>query len=124
MIINKDFIILVLGLIVVSIIYVMATYGYAYLQIRGYSFKTIYIISILLGVLLYSIKIPLFYYYDLDNTLITYLLYTIITSITVIVYSRFILKENINTHTYIIMLAILVLFILNEYLTDLKKNIK
>ena len=122
MIINKNFIILVLGLIVVSIIYVMATYGYAYLQIRGYSFKSIYIISILLGVLLYSIKIPLFYYYDLDNALITYLLYSIITAITVIIYSRVVLKENIYTHTYFIMFAILVLFILNDYLTDLKKK--
>jgi len=122
MIINKDFIILVLGLIVVSIIYVMATYGYEYLQIRGYSFKSIYIISILLGILLYSIKIPLFYYYDLDNALISYLLYSIITAITVIVYSRFILKENIYTHTYFIMFAILLLFILNDYLTDLKKK--
>lgn len=122
MIINKDFIILVLGLIVVSIIYVMATYGYVYLQMRGYSFKSIYIISILLGILLYSIKVPLFYYYDLDNALITYLLYSIITATTVIVYSRFILKENIYTHTYFIMFAILALFILNDYLTDLKKK--
>jgi hypothetical protein len=122
MIINKDFIILVLGLIVVSIIYVMATYGYVYLQMRGYSFKTIYIISILLGILLYSIKVPLFYYYDLDNALITYLLYSIITATTVIVYSRFFLKENIYTHTYFIMFAILALFILNDYLTDLKKK--
>ena len=122
MIINKDFIILVLGLIVVSIIYVLATFGYAYLQTKGYSFKPIYIISILLGMLLYIIKIPLFYYYDLDNTLITYLLYTIIISITVVFYSRIVLKETIHTHTYVIMITILMLFIFNVYLTDLKKK--
>jgi hypothetical protein len=122
MIINKDSIILVLGLIIVSIIYVLATFGYAYLQSRGYSFKTIYIISILLGMLLYIIKIPLFFYYDLDNVLITYLLYTIIISITVVFYSRIVLKETIHTHTYVIMVAILMLFIFNDYLTDLKKK--
>ena len=122
MLINKDLIILILGLIIVSIIYVLATFGYVYLQTLGYSFKSIYIISILLGMLLYSIKIPLFYYYDLDNALITYLLYNIIISITVVFYSRIILKERINTHTYVIMVAILMLFILNDYLTDLKKK--
>jgi len=122
MIINKDSIILVLGLIIVSIIYVLATFGYAYLQTIGYSFKSIYIISILLGMLLYIIKIPLFYYYDLDNTLITYLLYTIIISITVVFYSRIVLKETIHKHTYVIMVAILILFIFNGYLTDLKKK--
>jgi hypothetical protein len=119
---NKDLIILVLGLIVVSIIYVLATFGYVYLQTRGYSFKTIYIISILLGLLLYIIKIPLFYYYDLDNALITYILYSIIISITVVFYSRIILRERIYTHTYVIMGAILTLFILNDYLTNLKKT--
>lgn len=122
MVINKDLIILILGLIIVSIIYVLATFGYVYLQTLGYSFKSIYIISILLGMLLYSIKIPLFYYYDLDNTLITYLLYTIIISITVVLYSRIVLKETIHTHTYVILVAILMLFILNDYLTILKKK--
>jgi hypothetical protein len=122
MVIDKDLIILVLGLIVVSIIYVLATFGYTYLQIKGFSFKSIYIISILLGMLLYSIKIPLFYYYDLDNALITYLLYTIIISITVVLYSRIVLKETIHTHTYVILVAILMLFILNDYLTILKKK--
>jgi len=119
---NKDLIILVLGLIVASIIYVLATFGYVYLKKRGYSFKSIYIISILLGLLLYIIKIPLFYYYGLDNALITYILYSIIISITVVIYSRIVLKERIYTHTYFIMSVILTLFILNDYLSNLKNT--
>uniref|UniRef100_A0A6C0IHQ0 Uncharacterized protein n=1 Tax=viral metagenome TaxID=1070528 RepID=A0A6C0IHQ0_9ZZZZ len=120
MIFDKDIIILVVGLCIVSILYVLATFGYKYLQLHGYGFKYIFIISMLFAILLYAIKIPLFYYYDLDNALLTYLLYLIITSITVMLYSSLILHEKIHTHTYVIMSIIVGLFILNDYLTNRK----
>jgi hypothetical protein len=117
---DKDFFILLIGLIIVSIFYVLASFGYKYLEEHNVSFKYIYILSLLAGVMVYVIKIPLFYYYDLDNALITYMLYMIVVSVTVTLFSTFVLKEKIHTHTYIIMSIIMCLFIFNDYLTSLK----
>jgi len=71
--------------------------------------------------MVYLIKIPLFYYYGLDNTLIMYTLYLIVVSTTVILYSHFILKEKTYMHTRIILTIIIGLFVLNNYLTSLRK---
>ena len=116
--IDKDFIILVIGLIVVSFFYVFASFGYKYLQDSNYSFKYIFLLSLLSGIMVYIIKIPLFYYYGLNNTLITYMLYLIIVSTAVTLFSTLILGEKIYTHTYVIMFIIVTLFALNEYLTS------
>ena len=122
MLITKDFIILFVGLIICSILYVLATFGYKYLDQRGYGFKFIYLVSLLLGIILYSIKIPLFYYYDLSNTIVTYILYMTIMTFVLILYSKFVLHENIESHTYIILTCVIGLVILNEYLSSLDKK--
>jgi hypothetical protein len=118
---SSDFIILVIGLIIISIFYELASFGYIYSENNKYSFKYIYLISLIFGIIVYLIKIPLFYYYGLDNTLLMYTLYLIVVSITVILYSYFILKEKVYTHTFIIFLIIICLFVLNNYLTSLYK---
>jgi len=118
---SLDFIILVVGLIIVSIFYELASFTYTYSTNNNYSFKYIYLISLIFGIIVYLIKIPLFYYYGLDDTLLMYTLYLVIVSTTVILYSHFILKEKTHTHTIIIMSIIIGLFILNNYLTSLRK---
>ena len=119
--INKVFIILVVGLILVSIFYVLASFGYTYSKNNNYSFKHIYLISLIFGIMVYLIKIPLFYYYGLDNTLIMYTLYLIVVSTTVILYSHFVLKEKSHVHTRVILTIIIGLFALDNYLTSLRK---
>jgi hypothetical protein len=120
--ITKDFVILLIGLIIVSIFYVIASFGYKYLEERHYSFKYIFLISLLSGLMVYVIKVPLFYYYGLDNALITYMLYMIVVSVAVTLYSTLVLREKIEIHTYIILSIIISLFLLDEYLTSLYKK--
>jgi len=115
-------IILILGLFLYSIFYVLATFGYKLLAKRGKRFEFIFIISLIFAIIAYIIKIPLFYYYDLNNTLTTYILYIVIITISVIVYSKFILHENIARHTYIILLTIVLLVMLNEYLSSKQRH--
>jgi hypothetical protein len=73
--------------------------------------------GILFGSLSYFIKIPLFYYYAKQNIVLTYILYMAILSIVIVLYSKFILQEQIQTHTYLILTMILILLCYNEYLS-------
>jgi len=118
---SSDLIILIVGLIIVSIFYELASFGYTYSTNNKYSFKYIFLVSLICGIMVYLIKIPLFYYYGLDNSLIMYTLYLIVVSTTVIFYSHFILKEKTYMHTRIILTIIIGLFVLNNYLTSLRK---
>lgn len=116
---SSDFIILVVGLIIVSIFYELASFTYTYSTNNNYSFKYIYLISLIFGIIVYLIKIPLFYYYGLNDTLVMYTLYLVVVSATVMLYSHFILKEKTPIHTRIILSVIIGLFILNNYLTTI-----
>ena len=115
-------IILILGIFLYSIFYVLATFGYKLLAKRGKTFRFIFTISLIFGIIAYIIKIPLFYYYNLNKTLTTYILYIVILTITVVLYSKFILRENISRHTYIILLTIILLVMLNEYLSSKQQH--
>lgn len=100
----------------------MATFGYKLFQKKNYPFKYIFAGSLFLAIIGYCIKIPLFYYYGYEDVITIYILYISIISFTVALYSKFILNSKINTHTYVILSIIVLLIILNEYLTMLSKK--
>ncbi len=112
-----NYIILIIGIILYSILYVIATYSYKYYEKKNKSFIFIFTICLSLAILSYIIKIPLFYYYAKKNTLMTHILQTVIISFVLVIYSKYILDEKIYIHTYIILFLILFLVILNEYLS-------
>lgn len=119
---NSDLLILIFGIIIFSILYVIASFGYKFFPKHEYPFKYIFAGSLLAAIIGYCIKIPLFYYYGKDDTITIYILYTAILSITVSLYTKFILHSKVNTHTYVILLLIILLVILNEYLNKIKNN--
>ena len=120
--INADSLILVFGIIIYAILYVVASFGYKLSPSNGYSFKYIFAGSLLAAIIGYSIKIPLFYYYGKDDIISIYILYTAILSVMVSLYSKFILRSKVRTHTYVILSIIVLLVILNEYLTMKNNN--
>jgi hypothetical protein len=115
---TKNLIILILGLIVYSILHVSATYGYRSFQKQGKKFWWIFIVCLFLGTLSYIIKIPLFYFFAKDSAVLTYILYITVLAFVVTLYSKFILHETIELHTYIILVLILGLVILNHKLSS------
>jgi len=123
MLFNSDFLVLVVGIIIYSIFYVIASFGYKLFPKKKYPFKYIFVWSLLFAILAYSIKIPLFYYYGNDDVITIYILYISILSVTVSLYSKFILHSKVPTHTYVILVLIVLLIGLNEYLTRSKENI-
>lgn len=118
---NFDLPILIFGIIIYSILYVIATFGYKFFPKQAYPFKYIFAGSLLAAIIGYCIKIPLFYYYGNEDGITIYILYTAILSVTVTVYTKFILHSKVNTHTYMILSLIILLVILNEYLNEKKK---
>jgi hypothetical protein len=113
----KNLIIVSIGLFFYSILHTIGTYGYKYWEKSNKPVWFIMFFGIFFGLLSYLIKVPLFYYYATQNSVLTYILYIVILSIVVVLYSKFILKEHIETHTYLILIIILFLVCVNEYLT-------
>jgi len=115
---------LVLGLLIAGIFYVCATYYFRYGQTKNESFMKILGTSIILIIITYLIKIPVFYYFGKEvSILILYMIFLIITFILVIIFSNFVLNEPIQLYTYIIVILIVLLIILNDTL-DLKYKLK
>ena len=117
---NSDLLILIVGLMLFSIFYVIASFGYKLFPKNAYPFKYIFAGSLLAAILAYCIKIPLFYYYGKDDVINIYILYISIISVAVSLYSKFILHNKIPTHTYIILSVIVLLIGLNEYLNSIE----
>ena len=116
---NSDYIILVGGIIIYSIFYILASFGYKLFPKNSYSFQTIFLVSLFFGLISYCIKIPLFYYYGKEDVITIYILYIFILSIAVGVYSKFVLHQNVKPHTYVILAMIVCLIILNDYLSHI-----
>lgn len=112
-----DKIILLSGIILYSITYVFGSY-YFRLDIENKkSFSHIFFVSIIIGLVSFLIKIPIFYFYATNmNIIILHVITTSIIFITAVLYSYFILNENIPLHTYIIIFLIIFLIILNNWL--------
>jgi hypothetical protein len=112
-----NYIILILGIIIASSFYVVANYYFRYGQKLNESFLKIFLISLLFGTLTIIIKIPFFYFFGKNiSIMIINIIFLIISFILVILYSRFILNEEIKLHTYIILILIVLLILLNHFL--------
>lgn len=119
---RKDLFILIIGIIIYSVFYVMATFGYKFFIKTKRTFKYIFLISLFFGMIAYLVKIPLFYYYGQEDTVSLYILYISILTIMVTLYSTLILHEKVAIHTYIILFLIILLIVLNEYLLLAQKH--
>jgi hypothetical protein len=117
------FILLVIGILISSYFYTIGSYYFRYAETMNLKFRYIFIISLICGIISYSIKIPLYYYLGkYNNIMMINILYITITFIIVTLYSKYILKENIPLHTYIIIFIILLLLIFNSLLDIYEKN--
>jgi uncharacterized protein (DUF486 family) len=107
----------IIGTICSSIFYTLASYYFRLGESRNIKFMYIYIISIILGICSYLIKVPVFYFLGKKmNVMIINITFLVITFILVTLFSKFVLKENIPTHTYLIIILIILLIILNNIL--------
>lgn len=113
-----NYIMLVIGLIIFSIVSITATFGYKYYKKKGKSFLFIFFISLFFGILSYCVKIPLLYYYDENDSITTYSLSIVILTFILILHSKFILNEKVKTHTYLIIVFIIFLVLLDKYLSS------
>jgi len=112
----RDRVIIIIGIFIYSIFYILASYGYNYWDKNNKSFQFIYIISIILGIISYMIKVPLFYFFDKQNMFSTYILYLSISSIVMVIFSIYVLKEEVPITSYIVLLLVFLLVCFNEYL--------
>jgi len=107
----------IIGTIIASMFYTLGSYYFRIGESRKIKFMYIYFISIFLGLLSYSIKIPIFYYFGKEmSVMIINAFFLIITFISVTLFSKFILKEEIPMHTYLILILIVLLIVLNDIL--------
>ena len=110
-------ILLLIGIIIASIFYVIASYYFRYGEKLNETFLKIFLISLLFGLLTIIVKIPFFYFFGKDiSVMVIHIIFLIISFIIVILYSRFILNEEIKLHTYIILILIVLLILLNHFL--------
>ena len=109
--------ILIIGIIIASIFYVIASYYFRYGEQNNQTFLKIFLISLLFGTLTIMVKIPFFYFFGKNiSIMIINIIFLIISFILVILYSKFILNEKIKFHTYIILIFIVLLILLNHFL--------
>ena len=112
-----NYIILIIGLTIFSIVSIIATFGYKYYKKKEKDFLFIFFISLFFGILSYCVKIPLLYYYDEQDSVSTYILSIVILTFILILHSKFILNEKVKIHTYVIIFLIVFLVLLDKYLS-------
>jgi hypothetical protein len=111
-----NYIILILGIIIASLFYVIANYYFRYGQTINQTFLKIFLISLLFGILTITVKVPILYFFEKDISIMLIHVIFLITSFTIIIlYSKFILNEKIKLHTYIILILIVLLILLNHF---------
>lgn len=109
--------ILIIAIILSACCYVSASYYFRYGEQNNIKFKYIYLISLIIGILSYSIKIPIFYYFGKNiSIMILNILFLVTAFIIVMFYSSYILGEKIPLYTYIISILIVLLILLNNIL--------
>jgi len=114
---NKyNYIILIIGLIISDTLALFASFSYKYYKKKDKTFLFIFIISLIFGILSFILRIPLFYYYGIDDTVTIYILNAIVVSCLLLINSKYILNEDVKPHTYIILVITTSLIILNNYL--------
>ncbi len=112
-----SYIFLVIGITISSIFYTLASYSFRIGEYNNINFIKVFIISILFGTISYAIKIPVFHYLGRDlSIMIINIIFLVITFIMVTLFSKFILNENIPIYTYIIIILVVSLIVLNNIL--------
>jgi hypothetical protein len=110
------------GIFLACIFYVLASYYFRLGEMTNDKFIKIFLISILCGLISFSIKIPTFYFFAKDlNVMLINIIYVTMIFIVVTIFSKFVLKETIKLYTYIIISLIILLILLNSFL-DMKYN--
>ena len=116
---NKEisYIFLIIGIVLAAIFYSIGSYYFRYGQLNNIKFIYIFIISLTCGIISYLIKIPVFYFFGKNLTIMYINIIFLITSFIIItLYSKIILNEQIKIHTYIIFFFIISLIILDNLL--------
>lgn len=107
-----------LGVILSSIFFTLGSYYFRIGEKKNIKFVYILLISVICGMISYSIKVPIFYYLGKELSIMIINIYFVsITFITVTLYSKFVLKEEIKLHTYIILTLIILLIICENILS-------
>ena len=114
---NYNYIILIIGLTIFSIVSIIATFGYKYFKKIEKDFLFIFLVSLFFGILSYCVKIPLLYYYGQQDSVSTYILSIVILTFILILHSKFILNEKVKIHTYVIIFLMVFLVLLEKYLS-------
>lgn len=111
------YILFIIGVILSSIFYTLGSYYFRIGEARNIKFIYIYIISICLALISYLIKVPIFYYLAKDmSIMVINIIFIIAAFIAVTLYSKFILDEKIPVHTYLIIILVILLILLNNVL--------
>jgi hypothetical protein len=122
---NKEYrnlIFIIIGLFIYSVLHVLGTYGYKYWEKQGKDISFIFFVGIFFGFLSYVVKVPLFYYYGTQTSVLIYITYLVILSIVVVLFSKYILNEQEALHTYITLIIVVILVAYNQYLTFREKK--
>jgi hypothetical protein len=114
---NYNYIILIIGLTIFSIVSIIATFGYKYFKKKEKDFLFIFLVSLFFGILSYCVKIPLLYYYGQQDSVSTYILSIVILTFILILHSKFILNEKVKIHTYVIIFLMVFLVLLERHLS-------
>ena len=104
-----------IGLVIAAIFYVFSSYYFRLGEKLNIDFKNIYIISIIFGIISYLIKIPIYYYFGKDFSVLAIHVYFLVISFAILTfYSFYVLSEKIPLHTLIILCIIITLLFIND----------
>jgi hypothetical protein len=107
----------IIGIIISSIFYTLASYYFRIGEQNNVKFTYIFIISVIFGIVSYAIKIPVFHYLGSHlSIMVINITFLVITFIIVTLFSKFVLKEKIPLYTYIIIVLVVLLILLNNIL--------
>lgn len=113
------YVLFIIGILLSASFYTFGSYFFRLGEKYNIKFIYIYIISIIFGILSYSVKVPVFYYIGKKmSVMLINIIFLIIVFIVTILYSKFILNEIIPLHTYIILILIFLLIIINHILDN------
>jgi hypothetical protein len=106
-----------IGLFISAIFYTISSYYFRLGQQLKIKFEYIYIISIVFGIISFLIKIPIYYYFGNDFSILAIHIYFLVFIFALLsFYSFYILSEKIPLHTIIILILIVSLLVINDLL--------
>jgi uncharacterized protein (DUF486 family) len=115
---NKDFI-LILLIFISSIFFSFANFYNKLAEKKSIAF--IVLMSVLFASCEYIVKIPAIFYFGKDrSSVFIYCLMLVATFTSTLLFSRFVLRENVHNFTYFILLTIISLLFINEYVISNK----